>query len=475
MDDIYFSDKRRRNSTSGKSHSPKERFTHSDSYSMQEIPDLKKRHSAGSIPEKKDGFSVRLPDDPFDDYREGAPKNRTPQGAKKASSGSAQPSRAPSAARNSSSDKAHTPSRTPTGSRVPSRRPDEYTPAVRKAQDKGYVPAHARTPQKPPVNPSKKNVKSKIILAVSAVFILLFVGIIGYGYYAMGNIDYDDSIVENAYIDESELASSPDVENILIIGSDERAEDNPEAELVSGQRADTMILFSIDKKNKQIKLTSFLRDSYVYIPSEGYEDKLNSAYRFGGAQLTMDTIEYNFGVKIDRYLTVNFEVFKQFINLLGGIPVEVSEYEAEYMVDELKYIYIKPGVNVMNGNASLMYCRMRYLDNDLYRTQRQRKVIKAVIGKAAKTNLFKLMDIVRQVVPNIRTDISRNELISLGAGAAVKFLHYDIVQMQIPAAGTWWDESIDGIGDVIVFNAESNAEALKEFVFEKHVEEKEEN
>ena len=189
----------------------------------------------------------------------------------------------------------------------------------------------------------------------------------------------------------------------------------------------------------------------------------------------MDTIEYNFGVKIDRYLTVNFEVFKQFINLLGGIPVEVSEYEAEYMVDELKYIYIKPGVNVMNGNASLMYCRMRYLDNDLYRTQRQRKVIKAVVGKVAKTNLFKLMDIVRQVVPNIRTDISRNELISLGAGAALKFLRYDIVQMQIPAAGTWWDESIDGIGDVIAFNAESNAEALKEFVFEKHVEEKEEN
>ena len=189
----------------------------------------------------------------------------------------------------------------------------------------------------------------------------------------------------------------------------------------------------------------------------------------------MDTIEYNFGVKIDSYLTINFDVFKQFINLLGGVPVEVSDYEAEYMVDELKFIYIKPGVNVMNGNASLMYCRMRYLDNDLYRTQRQRKVIKAVVGKAAKTNLFKLMNIVTQVAPNIRTDITRNGLISLGAGAALKFLRYDIVQQQIPADGTWWDESVYGIGDVIVFNTETNEEILKEFIFEKYVEEKEED
>lgn len=455
MDDIYFSDKRRRR-TPDDDHAPRERFSHSDRYDMQENPSLKKRSTNSSPVAKKGDFSVRLPDDRFDDYRDNAPKSRIPQGQRKAPCG------------------ASAPSRTPAGERIAPRRPDGYVPPARKVPDKDYTPMHARTPQKPPVKPQKKDVKKKVILALSSVFILLIVGIFGYGYFVLGNIDYDDSITENAYLDESKLASSPDVTNILLIGSDVRSENDSEHALVSGQRADSMILFSIDKKNKQIKLTSFLRDSYVYIPSDGYEDKLNAAYSLGGAQLTMDTLEYNFGVKIDHYLTINFDVFKQFINLLGGIPVEVSDYEAEYMVDELKFIYIKPGVNVMNGNASLMYCRMRYLDNDLYRTQRQRKVIKAVIGKAAKTNLFKLMDIVRQVVPNIRTDISRNELISLGAGAAVKFLHYDIVQQQIPAAGTWWDESIDGIGDVIVFDAESNEEALKEFVFEKYVEEKEE-
>ena len=469
MDDIYFSDKRRRSNSSDNDRSPKERFSHSNNYNMQEIPDLKKRRSNGSIPPKKDNFSVEPPDYGFDAYHNNAPKSRTPQGQKKAASGTPSASRTPSPTRTPSG------SRTPSGGRAPARRPDGYIPPSKKTPNNNHIPAHARTPQRPPVKPSKEEIKTKVIIAVSAVLVLLFIGLIGYGYYALGNIDYDDSIVENAYLDENELASSSDVKNILIIGSDSRSDEDPESELVSGQRADSMILFTIDKKNKQIKLTSFLRDSYVYLPSEGYEDKLNAAYSLGGPQLTMDTIEYNFGVKIDSYLTINFDVFKQFINLLGGVPVEVSDYEAEYMVDELKFIYIKPGVNVMNGNASLMYCRMRYLDNDLYRTQRQRKVIKAVVGKAAKTNLFKLMNIVTQVAPNIRTDITRNGLISLGAGAALKFLRYDIVQQQIPADGTWWDESVYGIGDVIVFNTETNEEILKEFIFEKYVEVKEED
>lgn len=464
MDDIYFSDRRNRRNENDGNHIPKERFSHSD-YDMQENPYLKKRSPHPDIHTSGEKFTVNIPDDGFDVYRSDRPVSRTPQGQRKAPA----------------------PSRTPSGAKAGTHTGTTHTPIERKTAPQHSAPSHARpaqrpvqnrtpqgrAPQRPPVKPPKPDTKKTAIIAVCSLVAVFILGLFGYGYSILGNIDYDDTIVENAYVDEEDLLQSSKVENILIIGSDEREEGSAEAELVSGQRADTMILFSIDKKNKQIKLTSFLRDSYVYIPSEGYEDKLNAAYSLGGIQLTMDTIEYNFGVKIDSYVTVNFAVFKQFIDLLGGIPVEVADYEAEYMVDVCKYPRTKAGLNQFNGAYALMYCRIRYLDNDLYRTQRQRKVIKAVIGEAAKTNLFKLMSIVKQVVPNIRTDISRNDLISLGLGAAVKFLRYDIVQQQIPANGTWWDETIYG-QDVIVFNEEDNRDILEKFIFEKYVEEKSE-
>jgi len=447
MDDIYFSDKRNRRKSGDDPYTQRDRFTQSDRFDIQENPSLRKRSPYQDTDSDKEIFSVSFPEeDDFDVYRD-IPINRTPQGPRKTPP----------------------PSRTPTGARVGQEQSGTYIPPQKTRSEKASV---NRTPQKPrgnSQNPQKKPKgdfsKQKIAAIIGALVLVFILGIFGYGYYAMGNIDYDDSITKNAYVDEGDLLHSSRVKNILIIGSDGREE-------VSGERADTMILFSIDKKNKQLKLTSFLRDSYVYIPSEGYEDKLNAAYSLGGAQLTMDTLEYNYGIKIDGYITINFEVFKQFINLIGGIPIDVQDYEADYMVDELKYIYIKPGVNVMNGNAALMYCRMRYLDDDFHRTQRQRKVIKAVVTKVAKTNLFKLMGIVKDVVPNIRTDISRNQLISLGAGAALKFLRYDIVQQQIPANGTWWDERIDG-ADVIVFDLDENREILENFVFEKFVEKKE--
>ncbi len=442
MDDIYFSDKRNRRSNDD-GYSPKERFTESNRYDMLENPSLRKR---SPYTDERDVYSVSTHDeDGYDIYRN-APVSRTPQGERIAPP----------------------PSRTPSGARIDSTPDGSYIPPQRSAPERQPQPGRGRTPQMPPLKPSRKPqggiTKAKIAAAIGGLLLVFLLGIFIYGYIAMGSIDYDDSITKNSYIDEKDLLHSSRVKNILIIGSDGREE-------VSGERADTMILFSIDKKNKQLKLTSFLRDSYIYIPALGYEDKLNAAYSAGGAQLTMDTIEYNFGIKIDSYITINFEVFKQFINLIGGIPIDVADYEADYMVDELKYIYIKPGVNVMNGNAALMYCRMRYLDDDFHRTQRQRKVIKAVVAKAAKTNLFKLMGIVKDIAPNIKTDSSRNQLISLGAGAALKFLRYDIVQQQIPANGTWWDDSVNG-ASVIDFDLDENREILEKFIFEKHVEKK---
>ena len=264
----------------------------------------------------------------------------------------------------------------------------------------------------------------------------------------------------NAYVDESTLVSSDDVINILFLGSDARSE-------VEGQRSDTMMLFSIDKQNKKLKLTSFLRDSYVYIPSKNYSTKLNAAFSYGGTQLVMDTLEYNFGIKIDNYIMVDFKVFRQLVDLLGGITVDgVTAAEAKYMREEVKLKKVKKGTNIMNGKTALWYCRIRYVDNDFRRTERQRKVIGAIVNKALKTNPFKLMSIVKQVLPNISTDINTGELMGLAAGAALRYIHYDIKQQQIPAEDTWTDARISG-QLVLKMDMEKNKEILKSFLYDK--------
>ncbi len=306
----------------------------------------------------------------------------------------------------------------------------------------------------------KKHVGVKVAGVVFAVLVLALGALFVYGYSILGKVSYDTELVdENSYIDESSLYQSEDVRNILFIGSDARSE-------IGGQRSDTMMLFSIDKKHRKLKLTSFLRDSYVCIPSSGYWNKLNAAFSYGGVQLAIDTLEYNFKVKIDDYILVDFDAFEKFIDLLGGLTIEgVTKAEAKYLREEVK-IKAKAGTNHFNGWHTLWYCRIRYLDDDFNRTARQRKVISAIIKEITKTNPIKLMQIMEEVLPMIETNITRNELVSLAVSALVSYLHYDILQSRVPATGTWSNRSISGVGDVLYMDMDENVSLLKNFVFD---------
>lgn len=434
MDDIYFTDKKGRRNGKDKKASG-ERFTQSEYNDINSNPSLKKRtREQGSVPAKKN-FRVNLPDE---DYTTHPAPSRTPQGRRRTDIPAPPATRAPASRQRSA--------------------PVYY-------EQEEYEPPRSREPKKPPVGPKRKkkrHIGAKLFVGFFLIAVALIIGAFGYGYSILGEINYNSSITDNAYVDESTLASDPSVRNILIIGSDARDYDGTE-----GQRSDSMILFSIDKNNKQIKLTSFLRDSYVYIPSEEYSDKLNSSYSYGGAQLTMDTLEYNFGVKIDNYVIVDFKIFTGLIDLLGGITVDgVTENEVYYMTETLSFPNIVEGSNKLSGYQALWYCRMRMLDDDFHRTERQRKVIKSVIKQAASTNIFDLVEIVKKVVPYIETDIPQNDLLSLGVGAALSFIRYDIVQQQIPADGSWSYDDIDG-ASVIVLNLEQNQAVLKNFVYNK--------
>lgn len=475
MDDIYFSDNKKKNNSDNGRKASQDKFVHADYYDESFNLKFKSKGNAQAFSSKnpaQKNFSVNIPDEDAPAY-ESDNRDRTPKGRAVGHSPSAKPAEynyseyntQPSAPSHRAPQRAsQNISRTPRGNRVSSMPPQHA------AQRPQSPDAHSRPANRNVKGRNNKKRKSspggKLALGFLCLILILVLGVGAFCMSAINSLNYDDSIVPNQYIGQSELFSSESVKNILFIGSDARGD-------VDGQRSDTMILFSIDQKNGQIKLTSFLRDSYVYIPSKGYKSKLNSAFSYGGTQLVIDTIEYNFGVDIDHYVMVSFDAFQQLIDLMGGLTIEgVTAKEAQYMNNVVDIKSVKEGTNKMNGFTALWYCRIRKLDSDFYRTQRQRKVISAVVNQAKKTNPFKLANICKQVLPNISTDIDKNEMTTLAVGAVLSFLRYDIVQQQIPADGTWSSQRING-SDVIAMNIDSNKQLLKDFLSTKVTEEKE--
>lgn len=290
-----------------------------------------------------------------------------------------------------------------------------------------------------------------------------------FGYQKINNLlssfDTEEQLTDNAFINAADLTQYPDQINVLLVGIDARETDE-------ASRSDTMMLVTLDKKNKQIKLTSFLRDSFVEIAGKNYWSKLNSAYFYGGIQTLSDTLELNFKVDIQYYALVDFEIFTTIVDSIGGINVDVTERESYYTYHSGKVnvpVRIEAGEDVLlNGEQALWYSRIRYLDSDFHRTQRQRKVITAIVEKASKMSLTKLYALAEEIIPLVKTNMSSNQIMSLGLAAVKdKMYSYPIVQHQIPADGTWSDKTIQGVGASLVMDIPLNQQLLQSFLYEK--------
>lgn len=324
--------------------------------------------------------------------------------------------------------------------------------------------------------PEKKKKKKKKRHPVrNTVLVLLCISIAAvscvgfYGYNTVNRLlssfNTDEPLKDNEYIDDSELYRDSEQTNILLIGVDARESD-------VSSRSDTMMLLTIDNKNGQIKLTSFLRDSYVKIAGRKKE-KLNAAYFRGGIQGLVDTLELNFKVEIPYYMLVDFEIFTTVVDMLGGIEVEVTEKESAYSkktpTDRGGYLPLEAGENIhLNGTEALWYSRMRYLDSDFMRTQRQRKVITAIVEKAKLQKPQALLELAETIIPLIKTNITADEMKKLGVDAVLdKAYNYNIVQQQIPADETWSNKRISGVGACLVMDLDENAEILANFLRNK--------
>jgi len=306
-------------------------------------------------------------------------------------------------------------------------------------------------------NTKKKFVLLKTVLILLLAAVIVFSASFGYIYNLMSTTNYNEAgHQENVYVNSSDLMQDKNVVNILFIGVDRRAEN-------IASRSDSMILFSIDKNNKKIKLTSFMRDTWVDIPGRGYA-KLNAACTYGGAQLVIDTLEYNFKIHIDHYLLVDFDTFAGIINKLGGVNVEISKSEATYMRDKV-HLNVNAGSSVhLNGNEALWYCRIRYLDSDFMRTYRQRKVVTSIIQEAGKTSLPKLINLVKGILPYVETDLNPLDLTKLAIGAGFSYIRYDVEQKRVPADGTWKNAMIKGQA-VLQTDLGANQDMLRNYLY----------
>ena len=288
---------------------------------------------------------------------------------------------------------------------------------------------------------TKRSGLKKFLVFLAVVIALFFAGL----YIAVGAVyDRMNSVQEGSM---KGPLKKDGVTSMLLIGSDSRTAGTE-------GRSDAMILITISDRTKTVHMTSLLRDMYVDIP--GHDgNRLNAAYAYGGPELLMETVNQNFGTEVYHYAVVNFEAFAGLVDAVGGVELELTAEEVQWvnaylneynelrgMPMETDYLDTSLSGNIhLNGAQALAYCRNRYIGTDFARTQRQRNVLSAVMKKLPSALLTNPGGLVNGLFPNLTTNLTRGECMRLMLMAG-KLLSYDLVQDSLPLDGTYSNATI---------------------------------
>lgn len=248
--------------------------------------------------------------------------------------------------------------------------------------------------------------------------------------------------------------------HIMLVGQDRR----PGETYLT--RSDAMILCTLNKQNKTITLTSFMRDLYVEIP--GYKpNKMNSAYSRGGMSLLRETMKENFGIPVDAFVEVDFSGFTKVIDVLGGVNIRLTQAEADHLNSNHGWS-LTAGINHLNGNQALQYSRIRAIGNDFGRTERQRNVINSIIAGCKGMSLSQLRNLLNEVLPLIATDIDNKQIVNYALELFPMLSGSTIVQQRIPIEGSYQEAAYVGsIPDVLLPDMEINRQFLVDTLLPK--------
>lgn len=263
------------------------------------------------------------------------------------------------------------------------------------------------------------------------------------------------------------LRTDQDVINILLVGEEAMFDGG------SRGRTDSMMIATINVKQKALKLTSIMRDLYVAIP--GYSDnKLNAAYHNGGMPLLKQTIEENFDIELDGSVLVNFAGFEEIINRLGGVEITLTANEAAYLnrtnyISNPIYRNVRAGTQTLNGNQALGYSRVRYVrteteSDDFGRTSRQRTVLNAIFDKYKSKSLPELVTILYDILPLVTTDINKSTIMDY-LTTVVTLGTTELETMRIPVDNAFSNSSVRGMSVLLPNSLQDNIDALHTFIF----------
>ncbi|WP_250856376.1 LCP family protein [Enterococcus faecalis] len=245
----------------------------------------------------------------------------------------------------------------------------------------------------------------KIFAIIFGIILVLFLAVVGMGaklYWDVSkSMDKTYETVERSKKSQVNL-NNKEPFSVLLLGIDTGDDGR-----VEQGRSDTTIVATINPRDKQTTLVSLARDTYVDIPGQGKQDKLNHAYAFGGASLAMDTVENYLNIPINHYVSINMAGLKELVNAVGGIEVNnnltFSQDGYDFTIGKIS----------LDGEQALSYSRMRYEDpnGDYGRQERQRKVIEGIVQKVLSLNsVSNYQEILTAVSDNMKTDLSFDDM-----------------------------------------------------------------
>lgn len=308
----------------------------------------------------------------------------------------------------------------------------------------------------------------KVGVCLGGVILALAASGVVYVAAKLGKIDTREIPQEDIVINKEAEEAGEGFTNVALFGVDSR-----EGDLAEGTRTDSIIVASLNNKTKEIKMVSVYRDTLLDI-KDGELQKCNAAYSFGGPEQAINMLNKNLDLDIQKYVTVDFGIVAEVIDLLGGIEIDIKDEEIQYLNEFVyetgqvagkeAYFVHDPGVQTLDGVQATTYARIRSTaGGDFTRTERQRLVIEKMVEKIKKSDLGTINDIIDKVLPKISTNFTSTEILSY----AKDFAKYTLGENTgFPIDKT--TDTISGLGSIVIpVTLADNVQKLHEFLYGK--------